>query len=78
MSEEKHLLEPQRLGLWVAVAFALALLAVALSMINLKRNTELTILTQTEVLLLKQQMQGLNKDALPAPTAPAAQSQTPK
>lgn len=78
MSEEKHIIEPQRMGLWVAVAFALALLALVLSMVNMKRNAESTIITQAEVLLLKQQMQDLHKDAMPAPTAPAGQSKTPK
>ncbi|MBS1155448.1 MAG: hypothetical protein H6R07_1372 [Proteobacteria bacterium] len=77
MSEEKHIIEPQRMGLWVAVAFALALLALALSMVNMKRSSESMLITQTEILVLKQQMQDLHKDAMP-PTAAAGQSQTPK
>lgn len=73
MADEKHIIEPQRLGLWVAVAFVIALLALAMSIISMKRTSDQMIVTQAEILLLNKRIQALQKDVAPAPVpAPAA------
>ena len=74
MADEKHIIEPQRLGLWVAAAFILALLALVLSIVSMNRNSDRMVVTQAEILLLNKKIQALQKDAAPpaAPAAPAA------
>ena len=74
MSDEKHIIEPQRLGLWVAVTFILALLALVLSLVNMKRTGEGLLISQTEILLLNKKIEALQKDA--TPPVSAAQSKT--
>ena len=74
--EEKHIIEPQRLGLWVAAAFILALLALVLSFVNMKRSNDALVITQAEVLLLNKKIEAIQKDA--APAAPAQQTQSAK
>ena len=74
--EEKHIIEPQRLGIWVAAAFILALLALVLSFVNMKRSNDALITTQAEVLLLNKKIEALQKDA--APAAPAQQNRSSK
>ncbi|SFN18844.1 hypothetical protein SAMN05660284_00809 [Formivibrio citricus] len=77
MSEEKHIIEPQRLGIWVAAAFILALLALVLSLINLKRTGEGLLISQTEILLLNNKIEALQKNAA-MPAAPAMQEKAAK
>ncbi len=74
--EEKHIIEPQRLGLWVAAAFILALLALVLSFVNMKRSNDALVITQAEVLLLNKKIEAIQKDA--APAAPTQQNQSTK
>lgn len=69
MAEEKHIIEPQRLGLWVAAAFILALLALVLALVNMKRTGEGLLISQTEILLLNKKIEALQKQVSPAPPA---------
>lgn len=76
MSEEKHIIEPQRLGLWVAVTFILALLALVLSLVEMTRTSDALVVTQAEILLLNKKIQALEKNAMP-PTASMEQPKMP-
>jgi hypothetical protein len=69
MSDEKHIIEPQRLGVWVAVAFVLALLALILALVNMKRTGEGLLISQTEILLLNKKIETLQKNAAQTPAA---------
>lgn len=77
MSEEKHIIDPQRLGVWVAATFVLALLALVLSLVNLKRTGEGLLISQTEILLLNNKIEALQKNAA-QPPAPAMQQEATK
>ena len=71
MADIKHIIEPERMGLWVAVTFILALLAVVVAFIGLNRIQQSTIITQGEVLILNKKIEGL-KSGNNAPAAEAA------
>lgn len=66
-----HIIETERHGLWIAVTFILALLALSVGIVSMVRVHQLAVLTQVEVLTLHKRIQKLEK--VPAPTAaPAA------
>jgi hypothetical protein len=65
------MIEPERLGLWTAVTFVIALLALVIALTALNRSSDLMYMTQAEVLLLNKKIQDANPSA-PA-TAPAQQ-----
>jgi hypothetical protein len=69
-----HIIEPERLGLWVAVTFVIALLALVVALIGLSRTNDLMYVTQTEVLLLNKKIEKANPTAS-VPAAPAEQEQ---
>jgi hypothetical protein len=71
MTDIKHMIEPERLGLWAAVTFVIALLALVIALTALNRSSDLMYMTQAEVLLLNKKIQDANPSA-PA-TAPAQQ-----
>lgn len=64
---DKPLIEPENMGLWTSVAFILALLALAVSLVNLYRTNEMIAITQTEVLMLNNKITGNTTAAPPAP-----------
>lgn len=74
MADEKHIIEPQRLGLWVAVSFILALLALVIAFIGMKRSSDGLVITQAEILLLNKKIQALEKKEIPAEPAPAEEA----
>lgn len=67
MTDFKHIIEPERIGLWVAASFVLALLALVVAIVGIQRNAELAVVTQSEVMML-------NKKIVEAPPAPAAEA----
>ncbi|PKO25559.1 MAG: hypothetical protein CVU35_03590 [Betaproteobacteria bacterium HGW-Betaproteobacteria-8] len=70
----KHIIEPERMGLWVAVTFILALIALILSFISLNRSNDLMYMTQTQVLLLNKKIEDAKvPSAEPAAVEPAAE-----
>jgi hypothetical protein len=71
MTDIKHMIEPERLGLWTAVTFVIALLALVIALTALNRSSDLMYMTQAEVLLLNKKIQDANPSA-PA-TSPAQQ-----
>jgi uncharacterized membrane protein len=70
MAEIKHMIEPERLGLWVAVTFVIALLALVVSLIGFNASKNLMYMTQTEVLLLNKKIETLHStsNSVKAPT----------
>ncbi len=63
--DTKHIIEPENLGLWTAVTFIMALLTLVMSLTNLYRTTEATVVTQMQLIELKQQIQALKQNAKP-------------
>lgn len=53
----KHIIEPERIGLWVTVTFILALIALILSFISFNRSNDLMYMTQAQVLLLNKKIE---------------------
>lgn len=78
MSDMKHVIDPERMGVWVAATFVLALLALVLAFVALHRNNDLAYVTQAEVMVLNKKVEDLKKaQAAPAPIAPAANAEAP-
>ena len=76
MTDFKHIIEPERMGLWVAVTFIIALLALVVGMVGVNRSGDLLYATQTEVLLLNKKIEDLKQAGnVPATPAPAKQAQ---
>lgn len=71
MSGENNIIGSERLSIWTAVAFIIALLALIVALVALNRTNELTAITQGEVLLLNKKIEGA-QPAKPAPAEPAA------
>lgn len=67
MADIKHIIEPERFGIWIAVTFVIALLALIIALGAVKQTNDLTVITQGEVLLLNKKIEG----AQPAAVAPA-------
>ncbi|HEY9277239.1 MAG TPA: hypothetical protein VIO87_03455 [Methylotenera sp.] len=67
MADIKHIIEPERFGIWIAVTFVIALLALIVALGAVKQANEVTSITQAEILLLNQKIEG----AQPAAVAPA-------
>lgn len=74
MADMKHIIEPERLGLWTAATFILALLALVLAIIGLNRGSDLMYMTQAEALLLNKKIEDA-KQAGNAPATPAEPAQ---
>lgn len=74
MADMKHIIEPERIGLWVAVTFIIALLALVTAFVGIKQSNDLMYITQTEVLLLNKKIETANPSAK-APATPAQQEQ---
>lgn len=66
MADIKHIIEPERFGIWIAVTFVIALLALVAALVAVKQANDLTAITQAEVLLLNKKIEG----AQPAGIAP--------
>jgi len=57
MSDIKHVIDPERFGIWIAVTFVVALMALVLSVVGLKRTHDLAYVTQAEVLILNKKIE---------------------
>lgn len=62
MAEEKHIIEPERHGLWIAVTFIIALLALALAVTSVIRANIVHTGTQMEVVILNKKIEDLRKE----------------
>lgn len=67
MADIKHIIEPERMGLWVAATFVIALLALVVAIIGLNRSNDLMYMTQAEVLLLNKKIENANPAASAQP-----------
>ncbi|WP_047551880.1 hypothetical protein [Methylotenera sp. G11] len=72
MSDVNHVIEPARFGIWIAVTFVVAVLALILSLVAVSRTNTLTTITQGEVLLLNKKIGGTQPEAAPPAEAEAA------
>ena len=68
MTDIKHLIEPERFGLWIAVTFVIALLALVLGLFGIIHSSNLMYVTQTEALLLNKKIDNIS----PKQNAPEA------
>lgn len=66
MADMNHIIEPERQGIWIAVTFVIALLALVLALIGLNRVNDLAHITQAEVLLLNKKVEAAHPAAKPA------------
>lgn len=71
MADIKHIIEPERFGIWIAVTFVIALLALVVAIGAVKQTNDLTTITQGEILLLNKKIES-TQSAAPAPAEPAA------
>lgn len=69
MADIKHIIEPERFGIWIAVTFVIALLALVVAIGAVKQTNDLTTITQGQVLLLNKKIEG----GQPAAVEPAEQ-----
>jgi len=80
--EMSHIIEPERQGLWIAVGFVVALLALVVGSVAIYRIDVVGVVTQTEVLMLNKKIEQLKSEqakqssgapqqAVPTPAAPA-------
>ena len=75
MTDLKHIIEPERQGLWIAVTFIIALLALVLAFIAIKRIDTSVAATQLEVLYLNKKIEGMRTHETPAPAPAPAPAQ---
>lgn len=74
MADIKHIIEPERFGIWIAATFVIALLALVMSVVGIKRTNDLTYITQGEVLLLNKKIESAQPEAA-APAEPEAMAE---
>jgi hypothetical protein len=78
MEERSRFIAPQRMGVWIVVAFGTAVLALVLAFWTAREVHVGALVTQTEVLTLNARLQALERAGnKPAPVAPAAVQQAP-
>lgn len=66
MADIKHIIDPERFGIWIAVTFVIALLALVAAFIAVKQVGDLTVITQGEVVMLNKKIEGAQPAAAPA------------
>lgn len=66
-----HIIETERHGLWIAVTFILALMALSVGVVSMVRVKQIAVASQIEVLALHKRIQKIEKGLAPA-AAPAA------
>lgn len=71
MTDFKHIIEPERMGLWTAAAFVIALLALVTALVGVYRTNDMMAATQLQILTLNKKIENVKKDteAMPAPVA---------
>lgn len=74
MTDIKHIIEPERMGLWVAVGFVVALLALVVSLVCVQRLYYATAINQLEILKLNQKIESLKNDKVATITAPTLEA----
>jgi hypothetical protein len=72
MAQIDNIIEPERHGLWIAVTFIIALLALGMVVVQQYRTSQIAVATQLEVLKLNQKIEKAQKAVAAPPAAPAA------
>lgn len=72
MADVNHVIEPERFGIWIAVTFVIALLALVVALVAVKNVNDLAAVTQAEVLMLNKKIEGDQAAVPAAPAEPAA------
>jgi hypothetical protein len=72
MEERNRFIDPKRYGIWIAVAFGLALLALVTTIMGIHENRMGAVVTQVEVLNLNNRIVALEHAGAAPATAPAA------
>ncbi len=72
MAEQQHIIHPERLGLWTAASFIVALLALVVALAAVFRVHELGYVTQVEALMLNKQALDMKQCAPTAAVVPDA------
>ena len=72
---QQHIIEPERHGIWIAVTFILALLALVVALVGINRSSTADATMAMEILLLNQKMAAHHPSA--APAQPDATSAAP-
>ncbi len=77
MSDMKHIIEPERQGLWIAVTFIIALIAFVVALVGIIRINSTAAATQLEILTLNQKIEDTKTGStMAAPAAPEQQPET--
>jgi cell division protein FtsL len=66
MDKIQQIIDPERVGLWTAVTFIIALLAFVLALVGLSRSSDLMYMTQGEVMLLNKKIETVKGAATPS------------
>lgn len=77
MANMNDIIEPERQGLWIAVTFILALLALVLALLGLNTNRDVMQMTQAEVMLLNKKIENA-KAGITTPATPTAPDEAAK
>lgn len=73
MTDLKHMITPERMGLWVVASFIIALLALVVAVVSIQQQRAATYLSQLQIVQLNQKIEALHKnDAAKAPVAQEA------
>lgn len=68
-----RIIDQERQGLWISVAFIIAIFALVLSFINMQRTQALAAMTQIQVLAIDKRIDGMaKKPVVPENAAPDA------
>lgn len=71
---DRQIIAPERLGLWAAAAFALALVALVLAVVGIYRTNAVFYGTQIEVLALSKKIEMMKTGQPPAAAQDQAQA----
>ncbi len=69
MTDFKHIIEPERMGLWTAAAFIIALLALVVALVGMNRTNDMMAATQLEILMLNKKIMDAKKETNAMPSA---------
>ena len=75
MTDLKHIIEPERLGLWTAAAFIVALLALVVALASIYRTNDMMAATQLQILVLNKKIADTAKEGSAAPVASPQEKQ---
>jgi uncharacterized membrane protein YccF (DUF307 family) len=75
MANMDNIIETERQGLWIAVTFIIALLALVIAIVGVSRTNDLMYMTQTELLLINNKIESSQTGVKTPEVAPDAVSE---